>query len=41
MATVIQIKRSTAATAPTTSALAEAEMAYAQDKSNDGASAIL
>src|SRR6056300_1822745 len=41
MATVIQIKRSTASTAPTTSALAEAEMAYAQDKSNDGASAIL
>ena len=41
MATVIQIKRSTAATAPTTSALAEAEMAYAQDKANDGAGAIL
>ena len=41
MATVIQIKRSTAATAPTTSALQEAEMAYAQDKANDGASAIL
>jgi len=41
MATVIQIKRSTASTAPTASALAEAEMAYAQDKANDGASAIL
>jgi hypothetical protein len=41
MATVIQIKRSTTATAPTTSALAEAEMAYAQDKSNDGSGAIL
>jgi len=41
MATVIQIKRSTASTAPTTSALSEAEMAYAQDKANDGADAIL
>ena len=41
MATVIQIKRSTASTAPTAGALSEAEMAYAQDKANDGASAIL
>ena len=41
MATVIQIKRSTASTAPTAGALAEAEMAYAQDKANDGAAAIL
>ena len=41
MATVIQIKRSAASTAPTAGALSEAEMAYAQDKANDGASAIL
>lgn len=41
MATVIQIKRSTGASAPTTTALAEAELAYSQDKSNDGSGAIL
>lgn len=41
MATVIQIKRSTGAGAPTTTNLAEAELAYSQDKSNDGANAIL
>ena len=41
MATVIQIKRTTGATAPTTSNLAEAELAYVQDRSNDGASSKL
>jgi len=41
MATVIQIKRSSGATAPTTTDLAEAELAYSQDASNDGASAIM
>ena len=41
MATTIQIKRSTAATAPTTSDLVLAEMAYAMDDSNDGAGAKL
>ena len=41
MATVIQIKRSTAATAPATTDLVNGEMAYAQDASNDGAAAKL
>jgi hypothetical protein len=41
MATTIQIKRSTAATAPTTTDLALAELAYAMDDSNNGASAKL
>ena len=41
MATVIQIKRSTGASAPVDANLAAGEMAYAQDKSNDGASAKL
>ena len=41
MATVIQIKRSTSASAPTTSNLAEGELAYVQDRSADGASAKL
>ena len=41
MATVIQIKRSTGATAPAISDLAEGELAYVQDRSNDGASAKL
>ena len=41
MATVIQIKRSTAATAPTTTDLNEGELAYSQDKANSGDSAIL
>ena len=41
MATVIQIKRSTGATAPAVSDLAEGELAYVQDRSNDGASAKL
>ena len=41
MATVIQIKRSTGATAPTVSDLAEGELAYVQDRSNSGASAKL
>ena len=40
MATVIQIKRSTERTA-TVSDLAEGELAYVQDRSNDGASAKL
>ena len=38
---IIQIKRSTAATAPTTTDLALAELAYAMDDSNNGASAKL
>jgi hypothetical protein len=41
MSTIIQIKRSSGATAPTTTALLEGEMAYAQDASNNGASAKL
>ena len=41
MATTIQIKRSTAATAPTTSDLVLAELAYSMDDSNNGAGAKL
>ena len=41
MATVIQIKRSPSATEPLVSQLSEGEMAYAQDKANDGTSAKL
>lgn len=41
MSTIIQIKRSANVAAPTTAALLEAELAYSQDKSNDGAGAIL
>ena len=41
MSTIIQIKRSSGATAPTTSALLEGEMAYAQDASGNGANAVL
>jgi len=41
MATVIQIKRSASATEPTLAQLSPGEMAYAQDASNDGASAKL
>ena len=41
MATVIQIKRSTGASAPAVSDLAEGELAYVQDRSGDGASAKL
>jgi trimeric autotransporter adhesin len=41
MATVIQIKRSAGSLAPLVENLAEAEMAYAQDKDLDGAGAIL
>lgn len=41
MATVIQIKRSSGSTAPTTAALAEGELAYAQDQSGSGANAKL
>lgn len=41
MSTIIQIKRSSGSAAPTTSDLLEGEMAYAQDASNNGASAKL
>jgi hypothetical protein len=41
MSTIIQIKRNSGSTAPTTSALLEGEMAYAQDASNSGAGAKL
>src|SRR5210317_479341 len=41
MATVIQIKRSANAAAPSTAILSEGELAYSQDASNDGASAKL
>jgi hypothetical protein len=41
MSTIIQIKRSTAVTAPDTDDLAVAELAYAQDKANDGVGAKL
>lgn len=41
MATVIQIKRSGNATAPSAAILSEAELAYSQDKLNDGAGAKL
>ena len=41
MSTVIQIKRSTGVSAPTTSNLAEGELAYVQDRSNSGAGAKL
>lgn len=41
MATVIQIKRSTGSSAPTTTQLAEGELAYAEDRTNNGAGAIL
>ena len=41
MATVIQIKRASGASAPTTSDLAEGELALAMDTSNDGAGSKL
>ncbi len=41
MSTIIQIKRNSGTTAPTTSDLVIGEMAYAYDASNDGASAKL
>ncbi len=41
MSTVIQIKRSTGVSAPTTSNLSEGELAYVQDRSNSGAGAKL
>ena len=41
MATVIQIKRGTTDVAPSVGALAEGEMAYAQDRANSGAAAKL
>ncbi len=39
MATVIQIKRSTGSAATSVSDLSEGELAYVQDRSNDGATA--
>ena len=41
MSTVIQIKRSTGVSAPTTSELQQGELAYSMDASNSGAGAIL
>ena len=41
MSTTIQIKRSTGSAAPATSDLVEGELAYAEDRSNSGASAKL
>ena len=41
MSTVIQIKRSTGVSAPTTSDLAQGELAYSMDASNSGSGAIL
>ncbi len=41
MATTIQIKRSTGSSAPGASDLVEGELAYAEDRSGDGASAKL
>jgi len=41
MSTIIQIKRSSGSTAPTTSDLLEGEMAYAQDAAGDGATGVL
>lgn len=41
MATTIQIKRSTGSSAPGASDLVEGELAYAEDRSGDGANAIL
>lgn len=41
MATVLQIKRTYSAGPPTTSILAEGELAYSQDSTGDGANAIL
>ena len=41
MSTIIQIKRNSGTTAPTTSDLVVGEMAYAYDASNDGAGAKL
>jgi len=41
MSTVIQIKRSTGSAAPTTSELAQGELAYSMDASNSGSGAIL
>jgi hypothetical protein len=39
--TVIQIKRSTGSSAPTTNDLVEGELAYSEDRSGNGAGAIL
>ena len=41
MSTVIQIKRSTGVSAPTASDLAQGELAYSMDASNNGSGAIL
>lgn len=37
MSTVIQIKRSAGVTAPTTAQLVEGELAYSEDRTNNGA----
>lgn len=41
MSTVIQIKRSAGVTAPTTAQLVEGELAYSEDRTNNGAGAVL
>lgn len=41
MSTIIQIKRSTSGLAPNVDVLAEAELAYSQDRTGNGANAIL
>jgi len=41
MSTIIQIKRSSGSTAPSTSDLLEGEMAYAEDAANNGSSGVL
>lgn len=41
MSTVIQIKRSTGSSAPLTTDLAEGELAYSEDRSGNGAGAVL
>jgi hypothetical protein len=41
MSTIIQIKRSTGSAAPTTATLVEGELAYSEDRTNNGAGAIL
>ena len=41
MSTIIQIKRSSGSSAPSTSDLLEGELAYAEDASNNGAGAKL
>ena len=41
MATTIQIKRSTGSAAPGTSDLVEGELAYAEDRTGDGALSLI